>query len=122
MNARETQPPGDLTPIPLHWDRLVMHPDGSQDDHTIVCCATDNGQPAALFLDDEHREALGLQLLLPDGDGELVDRDAHRAEVLREAADVIGNDDTCECGGCDTCIPRKLAAELRRLADEGGAS
>ena len=43
---------------------------------------------------------------------------AHRAEVLREAADFVGNNDDCDCGGCDTCIPRKLAAELRRMASE----
>ncbi|MEU5608415.1 hypothetical protein AB0H03_06605 [Streptomyces sparsogenes] len=43
---------------------------------------------------------------------------ADRASVLREAADLVGNDDDCDCGGCDTCIPNKLAAELRRMADE----
>jgi hypothetical protein len=31
---------------------------------------TDDGRPAALFLDDEYREALGLQLIDPDGDCE----------------------------------------------------
>jgi hypothetical protein len=45
------------------------------------------------------------------------DRAAIRAAALREAADFVGNDDDCGCGGCDTCLPRKLAAELRRLAD-----
>ncbi|MEU3160047.1 hypothetical protein ABZ753_21700 [Streptomyces griseoincarnatus] len=45
--------------------------------------------------------------------------DAYRAEVLREAASVVGNDDDCDCGGCDTCIPRKLAARLLEMADEG---
>ncbi|MFF9894935.1 hypothetical protein [Streptomyces longispororuber] len=43
---------------------------------------------------------------------------ADRAAVLREAADFVGNDDDCDCGGCDTCVPNKLAAGLRRLADE----
>lgn len=43
---------------------------------------------------------------------------ADRAAVLREAADFVGNDDDCDCGGCDTCVPNKLAIELRRLADE----
>ncbi|WP_282790860.1 hypothetical protein [Streptomyces sp. CC224B] len=43
---------------------------------------------------------------------------ADRAAVLREAADYVGNDDTCTCGGCDTCVPNKLAAGLRRMADE----
>jgi hypothetical protein len=41
-----------------------------------------------------------------------------RAAVLLEAADFVGNDDECDCGGCDTCIPRKLADELRRMAAE----
>lgn len=67
-SAGQTPAP-DLTPIPLSWDRLVMHPAG-EDDHTIVACMTDDGRPAALFLDDEHREALGLQLVDPDGEGE----------------------------------------------------
>ncbi|MFJ3597939.1 hypothetical protein ACIPRU_15650 [Streptomyces sp. NPDC090126] len=41
----------------------------------------------------------------------------HRAEVLAEAADFVGNDDTCDCGGCDSCVPNKLAAGLRAMAD-----
>lgn len=49
------------------------------------------------------------------------DRAAIRAAALREAADYVGNDDDCECGGCDTCLPRKLAAELRRRADAASA-
>jgi hypothetical protein len=57
---------------------------------------------------------------------EPADRAAIRAAVLREAADFVGNDDDCDCGGCDTCLPRKLAAELRRMADAasgpGGAA
>jgi hypothetical protein len=44
--------------------------------------------------------------------------DAHRVEVLAEAADYVDNDDECDCGGCDTCIPRKLAEGLRALAGE----
>lgn len=43
--------------------------------------------------------------------------DRYRAEVLAEAADFVGNDDTCGCGGCDTCVPNKLAAGLRAMAD-----
>jgi hypothetical protein len=46
------------------------------------------------------------------------DQTAVRAAALREAADFVGNDDDCDCGGCDTCVPRQLAAELRRLAGE----
>lgn len=40
------------------------------------------------------------------------------AVVMREAAHFVGNDDTCDCGGCDTCVPRQLAAGLRRMAGE----
>ncbi|MGW4670139.1 hypothetical protein [Streptomyces sp. NPDC004324] len=44
--------------------------------------------------------------------------DDYRAEVLAEAADFVGNDDTCDCGGCDSCVPNKLAAGLRTMAGE----
>ncbi|MET9707863.1 hypothetical protein, partial [Streptomyces griseus] len=46
---------------------------------------------------------------------------ADRAAVLREAADFVGNDDDCDCGGCDSCVPNKLADGLRRLAGEAAA-
>lgn len=39
-------------------------------------------------------------------------------EVRLEDADFVGNDDTCDCGGCDTCIPRQLADGLRTMAGE----
>jgi hypothetical protein len=68
-NARLRGEPTDLTPIPVHWDRLVMHPSG-EDTDTVVCCKTDSGHPVALFLDDELREALGLQLVDPHPDEE----------------------------------------------------
>jgi hypothetical protein len=42
-------------------------------------------------------------------------RDAHVAGLM-EAAGIVGNDDTCDCGGCDTCVPRQLAADLRERA------
>jgi hypothetical protein len=41
-----------------------------------------------------------------------------RAVALREAADFVFTDDDCDCGGCDSCVPNKMAAELRRRADE----
>ncbi|AVH59988.1 MULTISPECIES: hypothetical protein [Streptomyces] len=63
----EAAPPADDTiPLTVHWDRIVMHP-GETDDDTIVGCLTEDGRPAALVLDDEHREALGLMLVDPDG-------------------------------------------------------
>lgn len=43
---------------------------------------------------------------------------ANRAAVLREAAAFVDNDDDCDCGGCDSCIPKKFATDLRRMADE----
>ncbi|MFF7130328.1 hypothetical protein [Streptomyces sp. NPDC008240] len=46
--------------------------------------------------------------------------DAYRAEVLNEAAAFVGNDDTCDCGGCDTCVPRQLADGLRQMARARG--
>jgi hypothetical protein len=46
----------------------------------------------------------------------------HRAEVLAEAAEFVGNDDDCECGGCDSCVPRRLAAGLLRLIGEESAA
>ncbi|MFF0009527.1 hypothetical protein ACFYQT_39735 [Streptomyces tibetensis] len=60
-------------PIPARWDGTVIHPhhpNGDLDDQTIVCCLADDGtkRPIGLFLDDEHREALGLQLVDPRGD------------------------------------------------------
>lgn len=41
-----------------------------------------------------------------------------RAAVLREAAEFVGNDDDCGCGGCDACTANSLAAGLRDKADE----
>jgi hypothetical protein len=43
---------------------------------------------------------------------------AVRAEVLAEAAEFVDNPDDCDCGGCDTCVPRRLAEGLRDLAEE----
>lgn len=52
-------------PLIVRWDRTIIHPDPVGDD-TIVCCLTDDGHPVALLLDDELREALGLQLVDPN--------------------------------------------------------
>ncbi|MEU8920376.1 hypothetical protein AB0D10_05470 [Kitasatospora sp. NPDC048545] len=56
-----------MDPITIRWDRTVIHP-GHTGDDTIVCCLTEDGQPVALILDDEHREALGLLLVDPEGE------------------------------------------------------
>lgn len=46
--------------------------------------------------------------------------DAAQAAAYRrgmsDAAVFVDNDDTCTCGGCDTCLSRVMAAELRRRA------
>lgn len=67
-------------PLHITWDRTVIHSTEPGDD-TIVCCLDQHGHPIALFLDDDLREALGLQLLLPDGDGEV---DPQHLELARE--------------------------------------
>jgi hypothetical protein len=54
-----------MDPLIVRWDRLVIHPKKSSED-TIVCCLTEDGQPVALLLDDELREALGLLLVDPN--------------------------------------------------------
>lgn len=54
-------------PLQVRWDRTVIHPDPLvPGDPTIVGCLTEDGQPVALFLDDELREALGLILIAPN--------------------------------------------------------
>ncbi len=45
-----------------------------------------------------------------------------RAAVLREAAEFVGNDDDCGCGGCDSCTANNLAAGLKNKADEAEAA
>lgn len=67
-------------PLHIRWDHTVIHSTGPGDD-TIVCCLDQHGHPVALFLDDELREALGLALLLPDGDGDI---DPQHLELARE--------------------------------------
>lgn len=58
-----------MDPLIIRWDRTVIHPNPTKPgDETIVCCLAEDGQPVALFLDDELREALGLQLVDPDPD------------------------------------------------------
>jgi hypothetical protein len=48
-----------------------------------------------------------------------------RAAGLLDAAAIVDNDDDCECGGCDTCVPRALARQIRDRAYDvarGGAA
>lgn len=39
-----------------------------------------------------------------------------RAAGLLDAAAIVDNGDDCDCGGCDTCIPRALARQIRDRA------
>ncbi|MEV0525988.1 hypothetical protein AB0I66_21365 [Streptomyces sp. NPDC050439] len=72
-------------PIVVRWDRTVMHPEADDIQETIVCCLDEAGRPYALFLDDEHREALGLLLVDPGGDeeAELTGRLAQLLNAIR---------------------------------------
>ncbi|MEV6046065.1 hypothetical protein [Streptomyces xanthochromogenes] len=54
-------------PMIVRWDRLVIHPEADPTEDTIVCCLTDSGQPVALMLDAELRDALGGILIDPAG-------------------------------------------------------
>ncbi|MEU5181215.1 hypothetical protein AB0G49_14295 [Streptomyces longwoodensis] len=53
----------------------------------------------------------------PHARGPATDPLAVYAKGLRDGAAEIDNDDTCDCGGCDSCTARALAARLRALAD-----
>lgn len=55
-----------MDPLIVRWNRTVIHPYETVSEDTIVCCLTDDGQPVALLLDDELREALGLLLVDPN--------------------------------------------------------
>ena len=69
------------------------------DDLLVILMGTGINRQTAQKIVDEHDAAV-------------------RAAAFCEAADIVGNDDTCDCGGCDSCIPRRLSVELRRMADE----
>jgi len=71
-------------------------------DAGVLASKVDRGAVRAFLGTDHYRDAM----------------DAHRAEVLLEAAAFVGNDDDCDCGGCDSCMPRKLADGLRSMAGE----
>jgi hypothetical protein len=44
--------------------------------------------------------------------------DTYTAAAYRQAADEISSDDTCGCGGCDSCAVNAAANHLRDRADE----
>lgn len=74
-----------LEPLTVRWDRTVIHPEADPTDDTLVCCLTDDGRPVALFLDDEHREALGLLLVDPNGEDEAASQVTGRLAQLLDA-------------------------------------
>lgn len=49
-------------------------------------------------------------------------RDNAVRKALYEAADFVGNDDDCGCGGCDSCVGNKFAADLKRWAEQVGGN
>ncbi|MFF1714360.1 hypothetical protein [Streptomyces sp. NPDC058268] len=60
----QTDTPAPI-PIEATWTREVQHGD---EDSVIVCSATADGRPIAVFVDPDEREALALTLLDPNGD------------------------------------------------------
>ncbi|MFF9204347.1 hypothetical protein ACF1AE_21510 [Streptomyces sp. NPDC014986] len=52
----------------LRWNKDVFPPAGTDDNTSWIACTTSDGQPAALAIGDQEREALGRQLLYLDGD------------------------------------------------------
>jgi hypothetical protein len=138
----QPQPLDDTSPepIPARWDRTAIlpeHPNGDIDGQTIVCCVADDGtkRPIGLFLDQEHREALGLLLVDPGGEDD--DPAQLRAEVqrlkaelaeartaaLNEAADWFDQRAATEPDqGYRARVMRGAANDVRRLAAGGGAS
>lgn len=76
--------------LTVRWDRTVIHPKEDPTEPTIVCCiAADTGQPVALHLDDEHREALGLMLVDPYGEMDQADDDRADPAALLALATVL---------------------------------
>lgn len=65
-------------PLCVRWDHLVTTEPGKD---TIVACLTeDGGQPVALLLNDELREALGLALVDPDAEMDHAESRVWRAD------------------------------------------
>ncbi|AEW92995.1 MULTISPECIES: hypothetical protein [Streptomycetaceae] len=84
-------------PLSIHWARHVIYPGPASDEDTIVCCMTDDGRPAALFLDDDLREALGAALLDPNGEADQdgqnsVPNAGPTSETPAQASGALGKD------------------------------
>ncbi|MEE4598278.1 hypothetical protein V2J94_41655 [Streptomyces sp. DSM 41524] len=104
---------GVCTPLPVRWDRTILQPD-EQGDDTIVCCLAEDGRPVALVLDDEHRQALGEELLTPLGD----DARELLAEIRRRGRAITVSQAHRWLN--TRSVPRAhVRALLRRLAEHG---
>ena len=118
--ARDAMPALTSEVIPARWDRTVIHPDapnGDIDGQTIVCCIADDGtnRPIGLFLDDEDREALGLQLVDPNGTGDLpldvLRREYHEARArIAELEAELGIGTPWKCPVCSKENTRDVCA------------
>ncbi|MEV5451234.1 hypothetical protein [Streptomyces sp. NPDC052535] len=63
--------PSTVTVTELRWNKDVFPPAGTDDNTSWIPCTTSDGQPAALAVDDQEREALGRRLLYLDGDDDV---------------------------------------------------
>ena len=95
-----------IDPLELSWSKGVSHPDDPAED-TIVECTAADGRLVALFLDAEHREALGLQLVDPNGemDQPCEDCTAERGELVlacKTCGAVVSEEDAL-ASPCDHC-------------------
>ncbi|WP_328336830.1 hypothetical protein [Streptomyces violaceus] len=110
-------------PIPARWDRTVIlpeHPNGDLDGQTIVCCIADDDtkRPIGLFLDDEHREALGLLLVDPNGEDE--EHAALLAEVQHLQSRVAELEEQCERRRLRLIALQNDALNMRGLISPSG--
>lgn len=84
--------PSSTDPLAIRWVGSVIHPDADPTENTIVCCADQQGGPVALMLDAEHREALGLSLIDPNGEMDQADDGCAGCG----GPDCVGHDQTTE--------------------------
>lgn len=104
-------------PLRVRWDRTVIPSTGIGDD-TIVACLDQHGHPVALFLDDEHREALGLALIDPDGEMDQADdADAMTPQQCPAGKHADWAADSDNAHACPWCEIDRLRAEFREAMD-----
>ncbi|GAA1110613.1 hypothetical protein [Streptomyces javensis] len=81
------------TVIELRWNKDV-YPPATPDDTSWIPCTTSDGQPGALAIDEQEREALGRRLLYLDDTDDVVDDAFFEAERL-----YVRNGVTFRCEG-----------------------